>query len=61
MEEIESFTVIDLDSLDNFIKEVKCPNCSYEFKCVGERVICPKCKIIINLKKTVRSCIQPNY
>ena len=51
MEEIESFTVIDLDSLDDFIKEIKCPNCSYEFKCVGERVICPKCKRIINLKE----------
>ncbi|MEO2117579.1 MAG: hypothetical protein ABGW92_04140 [Methanocaldococcus sp.] len=51
MEEIEKFTTIDLDSLDNFIKAVRCPNCFYEFKCVGDRVICPKCKMIINLKE----------
>jgi len=50
MENIEKYTIIDLDALDDFIKNIKCPNCSYKFKCVGDRIICPKCKRIINLK-----------
>ncbi|XRO75771.1 hypothetical protein ACO3TA_02605 [Methanocaldococcus sp. 28A] len=54
MEEIEKFTVINLDSLDDFIKNIRCPNCSYEFKCVGERVICPKCKMIIDLNRDLK-------
>ncbi|WP_456416066.1 hypothetical protein [Methanocaldococcus sp.] len=48
--DIEGYTIIDLDKLDDFIKKVKCPNCSHTFNCVGKRVICPNCKIIIKIK-----------
>ncbi|WP_456472788.1 hypothetical protein [Methanocaldococcus sp.] len=37
---------IDIDSLDKFVKDVKC-RCGYKFKAVGKKVICPKCKSLV--------------
>ncbi|CAB3289344.1 conserved protein of unknown function [Methanocaldococcus lauensis] len=47
---IEKFIIIDLNKLEDFIKKVKCPKCFHTFNCVGKRVICPNCKIIIKIK-----------
>ncbi|ADG13179.1 hypothetical protein [Methanocaldococcus infernus] len=41
---------IELTTLNKYVKTIKC-SCGHEFKAVGKRFICPKCKRLLSYEK----------